>query len=265
MMRLLLVVLAMTSMAMAQEVRFYGEGEILGHTFVLARVDGEAFASEREVFITFNRDMTVAGSVCNRFHGPFGVDGFILKAEVASTRMLCPQENLSALENAFFQALRSGAAMVAAGDRLELRRDDRVWEFRRAEAEADAGEAAKPAESSAAAALSWKDLIGKFTLATVDGKTFSVEMGKHPYIQFGEDMRVGGSACNNFTGPGELSGNTLTIKNAASTMMMCVDQKLAQYERDFHQLLQSGAAMTLDGETLTLSNNGKTYVYHQEK
>lgn len=129
--------------------------------------------------------------------------------------------------------------------------------------------APKPAEAAKQSAPSASDgkvtadaLVGKkFVLKQVAGKDFKAERGKQPFIQFDDGMRVSGSACNNFTGPGELEGGILYLKNAAATMMMCVNEDLNKFERDFHQLLRTGAAIDLDGDTLTLTGDDIIFVY----
>lgn len=131
--------------------------------------------------------------------------------------------------------------------------------------EAKQPEAAKDkAENADAPSITWKDLEGrKFTLARVDGEEFTVDSERQPFVEFGKDGRLFGSACNSFNGPAELKDGTLTVKNAAATMKMCIDQKLAKFEGDFHKLLREGAAISLDGKALILSGSGRTFVYQE--
>lgn len=272
MMRYLLVLLAVCGMAAAQEQPlFFGESDVIGQRFVLDTLNGEKIASQREIYIEFPARDQVAGRICNNFRGPCTVERYILTADIASTRMLCPDEKLRELENKFFQYMRLGIGFIRSGDRLEFRRDDTSIAFRLAgEAGKDAPARSEPApeqpEGAAAPGVAEKDLAGrKFVLATADGEPFSVTMGKQPFIEFGEGFRVSGSACNGFTGPGSLEGGKLFLRNAASTMMMCVDEKLSGYERDFHAMLREGADISLEGGELTLSGNGKTYIYAEEK
>lgn len=112
--------------------------------------------------------------------------------------------------------------------------------------------------------ISEKDLAGrKFVLTHVDGETFTPDMGEQPYIQFDTGMRVSGKACNNFRGPATLQDDILTVENAASTMMMCVDPKLTQYESDLYRLLRTGMHMDLNGRELTLSGEGREFLYEE--
>lgn len=118
---------------------------------------------------------------------------------------------------------------------------------------------------SVQAGLGEKDLAGRhFVLAKVDGGDFMPDMGEQPYIQFDQGMRVSGKACNSFRGPGELRNGMLVVENAASTMMMCVDAKLNQYETELYAMLKNGARIGLDGSQLTLSGGGREFVYHEQ-
>lgn len=266
MMRLTMVAVLAVSLSMtafAEEWWPVGAKNVIGHKYVLTQVDGKDFASEREVFVQFGEDHALSGAVCNRFSGVYEMRGSIIKAEnLASTRMLCPDGNLSTLENTFFRHLRDGVSVTVREDSLEMRRDDSIWIFRKSgDKTADAAAAAVPASASEVA---WKDLAGrKFTLAMLDGEPFKIEMGKQPFIEFGEDGRVFGSACNGFNGPAELKDGVLSVENAAATMMMCIDEKLVRFERDFHRMLREGFAVSVSGKTLTLKNGDRVLVYEE--
>lgn len=270
---MVVAVAALSSVAMAEDLWQIGFGKVIGQRFVLTKVDGEAFTSKREVFVTFEEGK-MSGMICNRFTAKLDMLVCFLRSEVASTRMACPDEALAKLENSFFQAIRGGVAMILADDVLTLRRDGHSWEFVRVgKAPAPAAETPAPTEKPAAApekkdapGVAWDQLAGKtFTLVKVGGGDFKVAMGRQPFIAFGADGRVNGSACNNFNGPGELKDGILTVKNAASTMMMCVDQNLAEYERYFHKMLRNGVKVELQPDgVLVLSGDAKVLRFEQE-
>ncbi len=239
---------------------------VIGHRYALTRVDGEAFSSEREVFIEFGENYFITGRVCNVFRAPAAYRNGILKSEaIASTRMLCPDQDLSRIETTFLQALQAGVSAVRYGDRLQLRRDASVWEFTLADA---AGDTAATAGGSASAGVEPRQLTGRsFELVSVDGEAFAAEMGRQPFVAFStpdNGLRLNGSACNSFTGMGEFRDGKLVMENAAATMMMCVDPKLSGYERDFFRLLREGVEVELAGDTLTLTGDGKTLVYREK-
>ena len=289
MLRALLAFLLLSTAAFGQDVLMYGSGDVIGSRFVLKTANGKEVAAPAPIFVEWKSSTEMAGRVCNIFRGKCLFLNNLVKVEdVAASRMACPDQELAQLENKLLTYLRSGMSFVVFGNMLEMRRDDIVLLFEKA---GNAGEEPKdkPAEeakkpvpapekdkpeeksapvSSAPASdgVAEKDLLGrKFVLSTVDGQAFAPEMGKQPFVQFGEEFRINGSACNNFMGPGELKDGKLWLKNAASTMMMCVDPMLSGYERDFHAMMQEGADIELTGEALTLTGGGKTYLFLEEK
>ncbi len=104
----------------------------------------------------------------------------------------------------------------------------------------------------------------KFVLRNVDGAEFTLTSGSLPYIEFGEGMRVGGSACNNFTGLGELEENVLKVPHAVATRKMCLDEKISEFERYFHQMLREGVEVAVDGGTLLLTGGGRMLEFVEE-
>lgn len=100
----------------------------------------------------------------------------------------------------------------------------------------------------------------RYVLETVDGKPFAATE-RTPDIAFGEGFRVFGGICNRYTGQGELSGNVLTVKQMASTKMLCAEDELNDFEYRFAQMLMAGAVMDLSGDRLTLTQGGHTLVY----
>ena len=102
-------------------------------------------------------------------------------------------------------------------------------------------------------------LGGRFVLQSVNGEATAWE--RRPEIAFGEGMRMTGQVCNRFIGPGTYKNGVLTAPQMAMTMMLCVDDKLTQLERDFAAMLRNGAKVGLEKDTLTLRGETLTLVY----
>ena len=100
----------------------------------------------------------------------------------------------------------------------------------------------------------------RFVLESVDGAAFSSSV-KTPDIEFNENFRVSGQMCNRYTGQGELANGVLTVRQMASTKMLCVDQELNALEQLFGVMLREGAAIDLSGTTLTLRQGGHVLVF----
>lgn len=258
------VLLAVAALCVVDPALAADSNRFAGHRYVLTRVDGAPFEAGREVEMQFGDDWKITGRICNTFTGQATYERGVLTAgNLATTRMLCTNSDLSRIEKDLLRALRDGVGMLAVGDDLELRRDASSWFFERKE-QAQSTDAAEPE----AGAVEERQLVGrKFILKEMDGEAFSVEAQRQPFVEFSlpeEGLRINGSACNTFMGPATLSGGTLTVTRAAATMMMCVDPKLSTFERDFHRMLRDGVTVELDGGTLVLRGDGKTLTYAEE-
>lgn len=109
--------------------------------------------------------------------------------------------------------------------------------------------------------MNQKDLLHhRFVLESIDGVPFESSV-RTPDIEFGEGFRVYGGICNRYTGQGELADNVLTVKQMASTKMLCADDKLNKFEGQFAQMLSAGAEIAIEGNTLTLKQGGHVLVY----
>ena len=112
------------------------------------------------------------------------------------------------------------------------------------------------------AALTAGDLQHRrFELVTMNGDPLFAQNDTSLELSFGENMHVSGKACNRFVGTATIEDNKLVMRNAASTRMFCAESKLNELEMILFAMLQKGAEVTLDKETLTLEGNGHTLVY----
>lgn len=220
-----------------------------GRKFELASVDGAEYAGDPRPNIEFDANLAVHGKVCNGFRGQGTLENGVLRtAQVVSTRMLCVHNDLSQLETRLLRLLDAGVAVDCDDGTLTLRADGTALVFR-----------AVSADDDLAASLAGR----RFALKRVNGEAFSVA-AQQPFIAFDADLRVSGSACNSFAGPGRVKDGVLYLENAASTMKLCIDPKLNEYERDFHKLLREGATVSLADGALTLKGEGVEFVYGEE-
>jgi len=98
-----------------------------------------------------------------------------------------------------------------------------------------------------------------FTLQSVDGIPFKNER-IIPNLAFNEGMHISGSMCNRFMGKGTLENNILKAQ-MASTMMMCVEEELNQYEHLLYKMFIEGIELEYSGDILTLKQGGHVFVY----
>lgn len=100
-----------------------------------------------------------------------------------------------------------------------------------------------------------------FVLQSVDGLAVDAKQGSGPNIEFGEKMAISGAMCNRFFGQGQLENGVLTVKNLASTRMMCTDPSRNQWDKTIGTVLENGAKVTLNGQQLTLNGSNHQLVY----
>ena len=80
-------------------------------------------------------------------------------------------------------------------------------------------------------------------------------------ITFGEDGTVtGSSGCNGFGGKYIVEGDQITFSEIVSTLMACDDARMAQ-EAAVLAVLSATATYTIEGSTLTLTNNDVVLVF----
>lgn len=95
-----------------------------------------------------------------------------------------------------------------------------------------------------------------FVLQSVDVLAVDAKQGSGPNIEFGEKMTISGAMCNRFFGQGQLENGVLTVKNLASTRMMCADPQRNQWDQMIGTVLANGAKVSLNGQQLTLDGDG---------
>ncbi len=251
-----LVALSICLVANAGEAEFkpIAPADITGKKFILYSVDGKPFTAEAQPFIEFGNDMMVSGVLCNRFRGPATLENGILRSDgVVSTRMMCADENLSKFETMFLKQMENG---------LVLRMEEHELYMQNAETDLVFTVDYEGSESDEALA---KALTGrKFVLQTMGGQQFEADDMPQPYIQFDQNLRVSGNACNQFSGQGRLRMGELRIDQLASTLKMCINPLLQQFENMFHLMLRSGARISLDGKTLRMDGQGLQLVFAEE-
>ncbi len=81
-----------------------------------------------------------------------------------------------------------------------------------------------------------------------------------PHLSFGQWPNLNGKMCNGFRGMVQAQGSSLTMENAASTMMLCLDD-LNELEQAFHQMMKDGANVSLGNRELTLEGGGHSLVF----
>lgn len=111
------------------------------HRFVLTRVNGQPLkAADKPLELSFGEkmpitgNMYVSGNMCNRFSGTGKVsDGELKVKELAMTRMLCTDSQLSALDATLSKMLRDGAQVDLTETQLTLATADQTLVYKLAD------------------------------------------------------------------------------------------------------------------------------------
>jgi putative lipoprotein len=114
---------------------------------------------------------------------------------------------------------------------------------------------AKGTGASASLVGSWK-LTSYGSAASPTPAVADTEAG----ITFNQDATItGNSGCNGFGGSYTVEGDKVTFDQVTSTLMACDDPRMAQ-EDAVHQVLNNTASFKIEGNKLTLTNNGNVLV-----
>ena len=118
-----------------------GVKDLLHRRFVLKKADGKDVSrTERPVDLEFIQSpdavegLQVAGSICNRYSGNGNVEnGLLTVKRLRTTRMLCPDQQLNALEQLFAGMLEQGADVTFKDRSLILRQGQHELVFEAAD------------------------------------------------------------------------------------------------------------------------------------
>ncbi|MFV9411760.1 heat shock protein HslJ [Klebsiella oxytoca] len=105
------------------------------HRFVLTSVNGQPLkAADKPLELSFGEKMPITGNMCNRFSGTGKVsDGELKVEELAMTRMLCTDSQLSALDATLSKMLRDGAQVDLTETQLTLATADQTLVYKLAD------------------------------------------------------------------------------------------------------------------------------------
>lgn len=116
--------------------------------------------------------------------------------------------------------------------------------------------------SACAAGEEDASLAGRWELVEygLEGSLSPALMENEPGLTFNEDGTLSGSSgCNGFSGEYTVAENQIEFGPITSTLMLC-DSPVMGQEEAFFQVLMDTAAYEIEGNTLTISNNGYTLV-----
>jgi heat shock protein HslJ len=108
-----------------------------------------------------------------------------------------------------------------------------------------------------------KSLEGTWSLTAYgpEGAIMPPAPGSQGSVTFNADGTISGtSGCNSFGGGYKVDGDQVTFTGLVSTLMACEEPLMTQ-EGNVFKVLDGTASYKIDGETLTLTNNGMVLVF----
>ena len=188
-------------------------------------------------------DGTVGGSTgCNRYTGPYTVDGDSLElGTIATTQIACPPP-ADAVERAYLAALERVAGWRVEGDELLLRDADGAVVLRY--------ERASPVGSWEATAFLQRDAVASPIVGTTITATF------------GDDGTLAGSAgCNNYRATYTTDGGEIEVTPPAATKKACAEPEgIMEQEAAYLAALPTAVRYRIDGSSLELLSADGTFV-----
>lgn len=181
----------------------------------------------------------ISGSAgCNNYSGGFTlVKGILSAPNLASTMMMCPEENQ---EGEFHAVLGQPNKVSIENGVLTLRNNKKV-----------VAQFEKSIDTSM--------LLGEWKLESIDGGDISTLFGENvPTIAFDlEKSRLGGNTgCNRYNATYTLDGTTISVGHIMSTRRACRDAM--QGEPKFTQAITGESTIEVTADKITFSKEGKT-------
>jgi heat shock protein HslJ len=185
----------------------------------------------------FGENVVSGSAGCNNYSAPYEVDGssLTLSAQIATTQRLCAGL-IGGVESAYLARLAKARSYGIAGDVLTI------------ETSAKAGPLVYRAVNADDALAGKWEVLNSFrpgaVTSPVPGSTLTAE--------FADGTISGNSGCNQYTGPYEASGTSITIGPLASTLRACADPAVGQQETEYLAALELARTFSVAGGNLNL-------------
>jgi heat shock protein HslJ len=210
-----------------------------GTTWVLVGLNGLAALPDVSVTISFEGEKVGGTDGCNRYGSTYTINKnqISIDQNVVSTLMACPEEIMSQAQQ-FTRAIIESSNFEIVDTRLNLLNN----------------------QKEPLAVFIKQDLTLADTNWIVTGynngkqAVVSLVQGTQISVTFGNEGKVSGNAgCNRFNADYALDVMSISIGQAASTKMMCLEPAgVMEQESAFLQALSSAATFSLEGDRLEL-------------
>lgn len=210
-----------------------------GTGWTVSHIDATATLEDQEPSIRFAAGKVSGSATCNQFAGGYTQDGAALTfTQAATTQLMCADDVWMAQEAAFLTALANVTAVRAADSVVEL-----------LDADQQIALTLYPAKDQQLEGTTWR-LSGIIADEAVTSPasdslvTITIEGG-----------RLTGKACNRFSGPVEVNGESFRAGPLKSTRMACKTKALSAQESTVLKTLEAVTTVSIEGSELTLATD----------
>ncbi len=103
---------------------------ILEKSYILQSVNGKKTEFARPVTMEFDKNLRIAGQICNRYTGQAELKGNLLSVKaMARTMMMCPDQQVNELETTFAKMMEAGAEITASDTEVTLKQAETTLVF----------------------------------------------------------------------------------------------------------------------------------------
>lgn len=221
---------------------------MVGPTWALTTLEGEPVLAGTFVTAQFGEDGSVGGSAgCNTYSASYELDGNKLSIGPAMSTMMACEPQVTAQEGAYLAMLDSVASYKVEGENLSLY-------------DADKAEVATyEVVDQSLDGTSW--LVISYNTGTEAVR--SVILDTEITANFGEDGQItGNTSCNDYFGPYETEGDTISIGPLGTTRKMCAEPEgVMEQESAYLAALQTATMYRIEGQRMRmLTAEGATAV-----
>jgi heat shock protein HslJ len=220
-----------------------------GRTFLSTGIDGADLAEGSQVRLTFEAARIGASAGCNQMSGAYEVaDGALKVGMLAMTEMACEEPLMS--QDAWLSGFLDGATATLDDTTLTLAKDGTTLTLQ----DESVLNPDQPLEGTR-----W---IVTSTIAN-EGVS-SVPESAQASLVFDASSVAVETGCNSGSGAYELKDDVITFGPVATTLKLCVEGGIAALEQSVQAVLQGEVESVIDGNTLTLTKDGKGLVLTAE-
>jgi heat shock protein HslJ len=219
--------------------------DLSGRTFLSTGIDGADLAEGSQVRLSFEATRIGASAGCNQMSGEYEVaDGALKVGEIAMTEMACEEPLMS--QDTWLSGFLDGATAALDDTTLTLTKDGTTLTLQ----DESVLNPDQPLEGTR-----WV-----VTSVVANEGVSSVPESAQASLVFDASSVAVETGCNSGSGGYEIKDGVITFGPIATTLKLCVDDGIAALEQSVQAVLQGEVESAIQGDTLTLTKDGRGLV-----